>query len=62
MPRSDPTLSGPRAGWSGEHGIGLLKRDFLAAGLDPNALALMAHIKTALDPDNRLNPGKVTVD
>lgn len=44
---------------SGEHGIGLLKRDFLGGSLDPAASALMHRIKASLDPDNLLNPGKV---
>jgi glycolate oxidase len=44
---------------SGEHGIGLLKRDFLSAGLDPTALALMTRIKNAFDPEALLNPGKI---
>ncbi|MDE1886400.1 MAG: FAD-binding oxidoreductase, partial [Xanthomonadaceae bacterium] len=44
---------------SGEHGIGLAKRDFLADALDPAALALMRRIKTQFDPDGILNPGKL---
>ncbi|MGH2461536.1 MAG: FAD-binding oxidoreductase [Chloroflexota bacterium] len=44
---------------SGEHGIGLLKREFLPNNLDPNALALMRKIKQAFDPEGILNPGKV---
>jgi glycolate oxidase len=44
---------------SGEHGIGLLKREFMPAGLDPPSLLLMRHIKQALDRMGRLNPGKV---
>jgi glycolate oxidase len=44
---------------SGEHGIGLLKREFMPSGLDPSALALMRRVKQALDPSERLNPGKV---
>jgi D-lactate dehydrogenase (quinone) len=44
---------------SGEHGIGLAKRDFLAKALDPNALALMRRIKAQFDPDGILNPGKL---
>ena len=42
---------------SGEHGIGWVKRDFIDRELDPAALALMAGIKRAFDPDNILNPG-----
>jgi FAD/FMN-containing dehydrogenase len=45
--------------FSAEHGIGALKRDELAARKSPVALALMRRIKRALDPDNRMNPGRV---
>jgi len=44
---------------SAEHGIGALKRDELARSKSPVALQLMRSIKLALDPDNRLNPGRV---
>ena len=44
---------------SGEHGIGLAKRDFLTRALDPAALALMRRIKAQFDPDGILNPGKL---
>ncbi|HEX5415076.1 MAG TPA: FAD-linked oxidase C-terminal domain-containing protein, partial [Chloroflexota bacterium] len=44
---------------SGEHGIGLLKRDFLPISLDPAALALMRRIKAEVDPRGTLNPGKL---
>ena len=44
---------------SGEHGIGLVKRDLLARALSPQALALMRAIKAQFDPDGLLNPGKV---
>ncbi len=44
---------------SGEHGIGLAKRDFMALALDPVALELMRGIKREFDPDNLLNPGKL---
>ena len=43
---------------SGEHGIGLVKRPFIARELDPTALDLMAAVKRSFDPDNILNPGK----
>lgn len=42
---------------SGEHGIGWVKRDFVARELDAGSLALMLAIKRQFDPDNILNPG-----
>jgi glycolate oxidase len=44
---------------SGEHGIGLAKRDYLKATLGETKVELMARIKHALDPENLLNPGKI---
>lgn len=44
---------------SGEHGIGLVKRELLARSLTPPTLALMRAIKAQFDPDGLLNPGKV---
>ena len=44
---------------SGEHGIGLAKRDFMAQAFSAGTLATMRAIKQALDPDGILNPGKV---
>jgi len=44
---------------SGEHGIGLAKRDFIPRAVDPNALALMRAIKRDFDPHGILNPGKL---
>jgi D-lactate dehydrogenase len=44
---------------SGEHGIGLSKRDFLGKAIDPATLATMRGIKSLFDPDGILNPGKV---
>jgi len=44
---------------SGEHGIGTLKRPFLAQALGPELLALHRTIKKTFDPQGRLNPGKL---
>jgi FAD/FMN-containing dehydrogenase len=44
---------------SAEHGIGLLKKPYLAYSRTPEELALMARIKQALDPNGILNTGKV---
>ena len=44
---------------SAEHGIGVLKRDEMAARKDAVAMALMRSLKQALDPRGLLNPGRV---
>ena len=44
---------------SGEHGIGLLKREFMPQAIDAPTLALMRQLKTVFDPDGILNPGKL---
>lgn len=44
---------------SGEHGIGVDKRDHIARELDPVALGLMRDIRAQFDPRGILNPGKV---
>lgn len=44
---------------TGEHGVGVLKSDFLAKELGPVSLRAHHAVKTALDPQNILNPGKV---
>jgi glycolate oxidase len=43
---------------SGEHGVGLLKRDWLERELGPDVVALQRQIKHLLDPYGILNPGK----
>lgn len=42
---------------TGEHGVGRLKRPWLAGQIGPDALELNQRIKQALDPQNILNPG-----
>jgi len=44
---------------SGEHGIGIMKSEFLTLALQPEAIAAMKRIKAALDPNNIMNPGKI---
>lgn len=44
---------------SGEHGIGIMKRDFMAEAVDAETLGVLRLVKAAFDPQNRLNPGKV---
>lgn len=43
---------------SGEHGVGLVKRDYVAQEIDPVSLQLMHQIKAVFDPANILNPDK----
>ena len=45
--------------FSAEHGVGLSKRASMARRKDPVALDVMRSLKVALDPDNRMNPGKI---
>ncbi|HJY41158.1 MAG TPA: FAD-linked oxidase C-terminal domain-containing protein, partial [Steroidobacteraceae bacterium] len=44
---------------TGEHGIGLGKRDKLVAEFGETVVALMRRLKEAWDPHDILNPGKV---
>jgi glycolate oxidase len=44
---------------TGEHGVGLLKRDWLARELGPVGVRVHRALKAALDPAGILNPGKV---
>jgi FAD/FMN-containing dehydrogenase len=48
-----------RGSISAEHGIGLLKRDFLHLSRSQEEVALMRTIKRAMDPNGILNPGKI---
>jgi FAD/FMN-containing dehydrogenase len=44
---------------SGEHGIGLLKKDSLGFTRTPEEIAYLKALKRVFDPQNLLNPGKI---
>jgi FAD/FMN-containing dehydrogenase len=44
---------------SAEHGIGMVKREYLPKYRNSGEIKLMRTLKQSLDPDNILNPGKV---
>jgi glycolate dehydrogenase FAD-linked subunit len=44
---------------TGEHGVGVEKRDLMPAMFDETDLAQQQRLKCAFDPDGLLNPGKV---
>jgi glycolate oxidase len=44
---------------TGEHGVGLAKKPFLAKAVGDASLELMRQLKRTLDPNNLLNPGKI---
>jgi glycolate oxidase len=44
---------------TGEHGVGVEKRDLMPAMFDPVDLEQQQRLKCAFDPDGLLNPGKV---
>jgi len=59
---SDQAVYEPLAGFgsvSAEHGIGVLKRDWLHASRSEAERGLMRQLKSALDPQGILNPGRV---
>ena len=45
---------------SGEHGIGYAKKEYMKEMLGPTQVALMQGIKKVFDPNNILNPGKIS--
>ncbi len=44
---------------TGEHGVGITKKNFLPLQLQPPSLELMRKVKKLLDPSGVLNPGKI---
>jgi glycolate oxidase len=44
---------------SGEHGVGLAKKEYIESFLGAKQVELMRSIKSAFDPNNILNPGKI---
>jgi len=44
---------------SAEHGVGLLKKPYLAYSRDAAEITLMRGLKTLFDPNNIMNPGKI---
>jgi len=44
---------------TGEHGVGLEKKELMAKQFSPETLDLIGRLKALFDPNNRLNPGKV---
>jgi glycolate oxidase len=47
---------------TGEHGIGLSKADYMTLEHDAVEMALMQRIKRAVDPNNIMNPGKMSLE
>ena len=43
---------------SGEHGIGIIKKQYLEKEIKKDTLKLMKNIKSQFDPKNILNPNK----
>ncbi len=44
---------------SGEHGIGIAKKDYLARQIGAGGVAVMRRVKNSFDPQGILNPGKI---
>jgi glycolate oxidase len=44
---------------TGEHGVGVARRDYLELQRGADAIRFMRTIKDALDPQGILNPGRV---
>ena len=62
-PKIETIVYGPLGAFGGsvsaEHGIGLEKKPYLAVCRSESEVAVMRALKTALDPEGILNPGKI---
>jgi FAD/FMN-containing dehydrogenase/Fe-S oxidoreductase len=47
---------------AGEHGVGIARTEYLPAQLGEHLLSVMSEIKSAFDPHNLFNPGKIIAD
>lgn len=47
---------------TGEHGVGIGKREYLYSELGEGTVELMRSIKKTIDPMGLFNPGKVSFD
>jgi glycolate oxidase len=47
---------------SGEHGIGLVQKEFMDIAFNKTQLDLMRAIKSIFDPNGIMNPGKIFPD
>jgi len=65
LPTCGPWLSQPDRGFiqkstiTGEHGVGLDKRDFLPQFAGDAQMRVMRESRRSLDPNGILNPGKM---
>src|SRR5690606_15914424 len=48
-----------RGSFSGEHGDGIVRAEFIPLMIGEENYALLKRIKTYFDPDNIFNPGKI---
>jgi hypothetical protein len=59
IPSTPPAMSPANDSAVTEHGIGLLKKDYLSYTRSPAELELLRALKRTLDPNGILNPGKI---